>query len=70
MAVGLSIALSLLSDNVITFVGAMMLAVGVGIQNFPEGSSVSLPYYHQGYSKRKLFSMVCFQVLLNQSLAF
>lgn len=55
MAVGLSIALSLLSDNVITFVGAMMLAVGVGIQNFPEGSSVSLPYYHQGYSKKKAF---------------
>lgn len=57
MVVGLSIALSFLSSSTVTFIGAMMLALGVGIQNFPEGSAVSFPYYHAGNSKKKSFLM-------------
>ncbi len=55
MAVGLSIAIAVLSESDVTFLGAMMLALGVGIQNFPEGSAISIPFYQQGYSKKKAF---------------
>lgn len=31
------------------------LALGIGIQNFPEGSAVSLPLRREGYSRFKAF---------------
>ena len=34
---------------------AVMIAVGIGIQNIPEGSSVAFPLYSMGYSKTKSF---------------
>jgi ZIP family zinc transporter len=34
---------------------AIALAIGIGIQNFPEGAAVSLPLHREGYSKRKAF---------------
>lgn len=36
-------------------VGASLLAVGIGIQNFPEGASVSLPLRREGYSRARSF---------------
>ena len=38
-----------------TLIGAIMLAVGIGIQNFPEGAAVSLPLRSEGYSRMKSF---------------
>lgn len=38
-----------------TLIGAMMLALGIGIQNFPEGAAVSLPLRREGYSRMKSF---------------
>ena len=38
-----------------TLIGAIMLAVGIGIQNFPEGAAVSLPLRKEGFSRRKSF---------------
>ncbi len=38
-----------------TEIGALMLAVGIGIQNFPEGAAVSLPLRSEGYSRFKSF---------------
>ena len=38
-----------------TLISAMMLALGIGIQNFPEGSAVSLPLRREGYSRIKSF---------------
>lgn len=38
-----------------TIVGALMLALGIGIQNFPEGAAVSLPLRREGYSRLKSF---------------
>ena len=35
--------------------GAVALAVGIGIQNFPEGTSVSVPLRREGFSRRKAF---------------
>lgn len=36
-------------------VGAALLAIGIGIQNFPEGASVSLPLRREGFSRGKAF---------------
>ena len=38
-----------------TLAGAIALAVGIGIQNFPEGTAVSVPLRRQGLSRGKSF---------------
>ncbi|MGF1473536.1 MAG: ZIP family metal transporter [Rubrobacteraceae bacterium] len=38
-----------------TLGGAIALAVGIGIQNFPEGTAVSAPLRREGMSRRKSF---------------
>lgn len=38
-----------------TLAGAMALAVGIGIQNFPEGTAVSMPLMREGMSKGRSF---------------
>lgn len=38
-----------------TIGGAIALAVGIGIQNFPEGTAVSMPLRREGFSKSKSF---------------
>ena len=38
-----------------TVIGAVMLAIGIGIQNFPEGAAVSLPLRSEGFSRYKSF---------------
>ena len=37
--------------------GAIALAIGIGIQNFPEGAAVSVPLRREGMSKRRAFSI-------------
>jgi ZIP family zinc transporter len=34
---------------------AVALAIGIGIQNFPEGTAVSVPLRREGMSRRKAF---------------
>lgn len=38
-----------------TLAAAITLAIGIGLQNFPEGSAVSLPLRREGLSRRKAF---------------
>ena len=38
-----------------TLLSAISLAIGIGIQNFPEGSAISLPLRREGYSRFKSF---------------
>ena len=38
-----------------TIAGALTLAIGIGIQNFPEGFAVSMPLRRQGMSRKKSF---------------
>ncbi len=38
-----------------TIGGAIALAIGIGLQNFPEGTSVSVPLRREGMSRRKAF---------------
>ena len=35
--------------------GAVTVAVGIGLQNFPEGAAVSVPLRREGYSRRRSF---------------
>ena len=35
--------------------GAIALAIGIGIQNFPEGAAVSVPLRREGFSRLKSF---------------
>ena len=36
---------------------AFALAVGIGLQNFPEGAAISLPLAREGMSRRRAFAM-------------
>lgn len=55
MAIGVSFGGIATGVEGCTLIGAIMLAVGIGIQNFPEGASVSLPLRKEGYSRSKSF---------------
>lgn len=52
MAVGLAFALAADGEGL---AGAAALALGIGVQNFPEGAAVALPVYQAGKSKRRAF---------------
>lgn len=43
------------STSKATFEAARNLAIGIGIQNFPEGLAVSLPLHASGFSLAKSF---------------
>ena len=56
MAVGLAFALAADGEGL---AGAAALALGIGVQNFPEGAAVALPLYQSGQSKLRAFGPVC-----------
>lgn len=56
MAVGISFAGYLSGEMGITLTGVMALAIGIAIQNFPEGAIVSMPMRAEGMSRRKSFA--------------
>lgn len=55
MAVGVTLAGALTENTGISVAGAISLAVGIAIQNFPEGAIISLPLKDGGCSKIKSF---------------
>ena len=55
MAVGVTFAGALAQNAGITMAGAFALAVGIAIQNFPEGAIISMPLKSEGVSKSKAF---------------
>lgn len=55
MAVGVVLAGWLSGSETISQMGALALALGIAIQNFPEGAIISLPLGAQGMSKGKAF---------------
>ena len=60
MAVGLSFALAAQHNgDPAMFSAAVALAVGMGIQNFPEGAAISLPLRQEGFPAFKSFLMGC-----------
>ncbi|MHB9294931.1 zinc transporter, ZIP family [Pillotina sp. SPG140] len=59
MAVGLSFALAAQHSNEQALYAAIALAIGVGIQNFPEGAAISLPLRQEGFKAGKAFLFGC-----------
>ena len=55
MAVGVTFAGAILGNAGITMTGAFALAIGIAIQNFPEGAIISMPLKSEGVSKGKAF---------------
>lgn len=55
MAVGVTVAGAMMGNTGITMAGALALAVGIAIQNFPEGAIISMPLRSVGASRRKAF---------------
>ncbi len=55
MAVGVTFAGMLSGETNITYMGAMALAIGIAIQNFPEGAIISLPVCASGVSRKRAF---------------
>lgn len=55
MAVGVTFAGAISQNAGITMAGAFALAVGIAIQNFPEGAIISMPLKSEGVSKPRAF---------------
>ncbi|MGN1015710.1 MAG: ZIP family metal transporter [Faecousia sp.] len=56
LAVGVAFgALQNGSHSSSALMGAVSVAVGIGLQNFPEGAAVSVPLRREGYSRRRSF---------------
>ena len=55
MAVGVTFAGALMGNSGITMAGAFALAIGIAIQNFPEGAIISMPLKSEGISKPRAF---------------
>lgn len=55
MAVGVALAGAMLGNTGITLTGAIVLAIGIAIQNFPEGAIISMPLRNAGTTRLKAF---------------
>lgn len=55
LAVGLTFGLAAQGNSSVTMAGAIALAIGIGLQNFPEGAAISLPLRQEGLSCMRSF---------------
>lgn len=55
MAVGVTLAGAMLAGSGVSMAGALALAIGIAIQNFPEGAIISMPLRNSGKSRLKAF---------------
>lgn len=55
MAVGVVFAGWMSGNETITMAGALVLSLGIAIQNFPEGAIISMPLRAEGVKKSKAF---------------
>lgn len=56
MTVGVVFAGILTGNTVISSAGAFALAIGIAIQNFPEGAVISMPLVGSGMTRRRAFT--------------
>lgn len=57
MAIGCAFGSIMYGLEGATVAAAISLAIGVGIQNFPEGAAISIPLRNAGYSRLKSFTI-------------
>ena len=55
LAVGVAFGALATGSDAATLIGAITLAIGIGIQNFPEGFAVAAPLRREGMSRGKSF---------------
>ena len=55
LAVGVAFGAVANGINDISIMSAVAVAIGIGIQNFPEGAAVSIPLRREGLSRKKSF---------------
>ncbi len=55
LAVGLAFGLGIANNSVVGIASALGLAIGIGLQNFPEGAAISLPLRQEGMTTFKAF---------------
>jgi ZIP family zinc transporter len=55
MAVGVVFAGWLSENEAISYTGALALAIGIAVQNFPEGAIISMPLRAEGMKKGRAF---------------
>ena len=55
LAVGVAFGSTLYGLDGASLMSAWTLALGIGIQNFPEGTAVSVPLKREGYSRKRSF---------------
>jgi ZIP family zinc transporter len=56
LAVGVAFGAAAVGMPEATLAGAFALALGIGIQNFPEGTAVSMPLRREGLSRTRAFT--------------
>lgn len=55
LAIGVAFGAVANGSSSASIAGAIALAIGIGIQNFPEGTAVSMPLRREGMSRKKSF---------------
>jgi ZIP family zinc transporter len=55
LAIGVAFGAAYIGLESATLAGAIALAVGIGIQNFPEGTAISVPLRREGFTRTKSF---------------
>ena len=55
LAIGTAFGSTIFGLDGASIISAWTLALGIGIQNFPEGTAVSVPLRREGYSRNKAF---------------
>lgn len=57
LAIGVAFGSAVHGNVEATILSAYLLALGIGLQNLPEGSAVSLPLRREGFSLKKSFAL-------------
>lgn len=57
LAIGVAFAGAAITPDAASLSGAVALAIGIGLQNVPEGSALSLPIFAESGNRRKAFNM-------------
>ncbi len=55
LAVGVAFGALTIHQDISVLTSAIVLALGIGLQNFPEGAAVSIPLRREGFSRNKAF---------------
>ena len=70
MAVGVVFAGVLMGESEMSVAAALALALGIAIQNFPEGAIISLPLRSEGESRGKAFAQGALSGIVEPAAAF